>query len=102
LEAAQEAQYGNKKEVGGGKEIGIEKLKEVADKINQKLKKDPKNKTLKKAKRSLEKDFISSQEKYEEQGKIFQGRNSYSKTDHDASFMRVKEDHMLYGKLKAG
>jgi hypothetical protein len=69
LEAAEEAQYGDKdlEEVGEGKEIGTEKLKEVADKINQKLKKDPKNKTLKKAKRSLEKDFIPRQEKYEEQ-----------------------------------
>jgi IS5 family transposase len=101
LEAAEEAQYGDKdlEEVGEGKEIGTEKLKEVADKINQKLKKDPKNKTLKKAKRSLEKDFILCQEKYEEQGKTFQGSNSYSKTDNDESFMRMKEDHMLNGQL---
>ena len=27
-------------------------------------------------------------------------RNSYSKTDHDASFMRMKEDHMKNGQLK--
>ena len=27
-------------------------------------------------------------------------RNSYSKTDHDASFMRMKEDHMRNGQLK--
>jgi hypothetical protein len=27
-------------------------------------------------------------------------RNSYSKTDHDATFMRMKEDHMLNGQLK--
>ena len=25
------------------------------------------------------------------------GRNSYSKTDHDATFMRMKEDHMMNG-----
>jgi len=104
LEAAEEAQYGDKDldEVGEGKEIDSEKLKEVAEKINQKLAKDPKNKTLKKAKRSLEKDFIPRQEKYEEQEKTFQGRNSYSKTDRDATFMRMKEDHMLNGQLKAG
>jgi transposase len=29
-------------------------------------------------------------------------RNSYSKTDHDATFMRMKEDHMLNGQLKPG
>ena len=27
-------------------------------------------------------------------------RNSYSKTDHDATFMRTKEDHMRNGQLK--
>ena len=28
------------------------------------------------------------------------GRNSYSKTDLEATFMRMKEDHMLNGQLK--
>jgi len=31
-----------------------------------------------------------------------QGRNSYSKTDTDATFMRMKEDHMRNGQLKPG
>lgn len=30
------------------------------------------------------------------------GRNSYSTTDHDATFMRMKEDHMRNGQLKPG
>lgn len=30
-----------------------------------------------------------------------EGRNSYSKTDPDATFMRMKEDHMRNGQLKA-
>ena len=29
-------------------------------------------------------------------------RNSYSKTDEDATFMRMKEDHMMNGQLKPG
>lgn len=29
-------------------------------------------------------------------------RNSYSKTDYDATFMRMKEDHMENGQLKPG
>lgn len=29
-------------------------------------------------------------------------RNSYSKTDLEATFMRMKEDHMLDGQLKPG
>lgn len=39
--------------------------------------------------------------KYEEQLKIMgEGRNSYSKTDTEATFMRMKEDHMRNGQLK--
>ena len=40
-------------------------------------------------------------EKYEEQLEIMgKGRNSYSRTDPDATFMRLKEDHMRNGQLK--
>ena len=38
--------------------------------------------------------------KYEEQEKILGNRNSFSKTDHDATFMRTKDDHMKNGQLK--
>ena len=31
-----------------------------------------------------------------------EGRSSYSKTDPDATFMRMKEDHMRNGQLKPG
>jgi hypothetical protein len=33
---------------------------------------------------------------------VLAGRNSYSKTDPDATFMRMKEDHMRNGQLKPG
>ena len=40
-------------------------------------------------------------DKYEQQEKIMgHQRNSYSKTDTDATFMRLKEDHMKNGQLK--
>ena len=40
-------------------------------------------------------------EKYEEQlNTMGENRNSYSKTDPDATFMRLKEDHMRNGQLK--
>ena len=45
-------------------------------------------------------EVISKLEKYEEHLKIMGNRNSYSKTDHDATFMRMKEDHMMNGQLK--
>ena len=50
----------------------------------------------------LEKDYLPRLKKYEEQEAILAGRNSYAKTDHDATFMRMKEDHMMNGQLKAG
>lgn len=37
---------------------------------------------------------------HQNQMSIYGTRNSYSKTDHDATFMRVKEDHMRNGQLK--
>jgi hypothetical protein len=37
---------------------------------------------------------------YEEKKEILDGRGSYSKTDNDATFMRMKDDHMRNGQLK--
>ena len=45
-------------------------------------------------------EFIEKQSKYDEYNSIFNGRNSFSKTDHDATFMHMKEDHMKNGQLK--
>jgi transposase len=104
IEAAEEKEYGDKdlEEVGEGKEISAEDLQEAVDRINRLLEKEPKNKELKKTKKDLEKDYIPREKKYEQQEKLFKGRNSYSKTDNDATFMRMKEDHMRNGQLKAG
>ena len=45
-------------------------------------------------------DFIEKQTRYDDYNSIFNGRNSFSKTDHDATFMHMKEDHMKNGQLK--
>jgi transposase len=104
IEAAEEKQYGEKdlEEVGEGKEINAEKMKEIMGKINERLRKEPENKELKKAKKDMEKDYIPRMEKYEHYEETFEGRNSFSKTDTDATFMRMKEDHMRNGQLKPG
>ncbi|WP_143318646.1 IS1182 family transposase [Clostridium sp. HBUAS56017] len=47
-------------------------------------------------------DFIEKQSKYDEYNSIFNGRNSFSKTDKDATFMHMKEDHMRNSQLKPG
>lgn len=57
---------------------------------------------LKKAVRSLRKDLLPRLQKYETQQETLGDRNSYSKTDPDATFMRMKEDHMRNGQLKPG
>jgi len=41
-------------------------------------------------------------EKYNIQESQMGVRSSMSKTDPDATFMRMKDDHMLNGQLKAG
>ena len=92
-------------EVGEGKNIDVEKLKKAARKINERLRQqteEQEDKELKKAKKKLESDFIPRMEKYERHEKIFEGRNSFCKTDTDATFMRMKEDHMRNGQLKPG
>lgn len=40
--------------------------------------------------------------KYRNQKLILNDRNSYSKTDYDATFMRRKDDYMKSGQLKPG
>lgn len=52
--------------------------------------------------RSLERleDYAKRQARYETQQSIFRGRNSFSKTDPDATFMHLKDDHMRNSQLK--
>jgi len=48
------------------------------------------------------KKYRVRQIEYEEKKETFGERNSYSKTDPDATFMRMKDDHMQNGQLKPG
>ena len=52
--------------------------------------------------KKLEADCLPRQKKYEDQERKLAGRNSYSKTDVDATFMRMKDDYMKNGQLKPG
>lgn len=45
-------------------------------------------------------EVIEKQLKYDNYNSIFDGRNSFSKTDTDATFMHLKEDHMRNSQLK--
>lgn len=83
-------------------EVSPEKVKEVAAILNEKLKEQilPKEKRAKL--RQVTKEYPERLARYQEQEKILAGRGSYSKTDPDATFMRMKEDHMGNGQLKPG
>ena len=52
--------------------------------------------------KKIENDSLPRMEKYARQLDTMGDRNSFSKTDHDATFMRMKEDAMLNGQLKPG
>jgi transposase len=57
---------------------------------------------MRKIHRKIHRDQLPRLAKYEHQLSTFGDRNSYSKTDPDATFMRMKDDHMKNGQLKAG
>jgi transposase len=54
--------------------------------------------------RAMEKveEYLDRQKQYDDYNHSFGDRNSFSKTDRDATFMRMKEDHMKNGQLKPG
>lgn len=53
-----------------------------------------------KAIKTIEDKFLPKLIEYENHLEVLENRNSYSKTDTDATFMRMKEDHMRNGQLK--
>ena len=84
--------------------IDAEKIKETIEQIQQAIENDESNEGVK-AKQKLRyaaKNWPAALDKYAAQEQILDSRNSYSKTDHDATFMRMKEDHMKNGQLKPG
>ena len=87
-------EYGeeNLEELGEKSEVTAEKVKKKVEELNQRLLEKPQDKALEKAVKKLEKEHLPRLQKYEEQERVLNGRNSYSKTDPDASSLRMKED----------
>jgi transposase len=82
--------------------ITKEKVAAAIEKIEQALQdKEAVSKQVKQKLNYAKNKWPEALAKYEEQEKILDGRNSYSKTDNDATFMRMKDDHMKNGQLKA-
>ena len=80
------------------KAINSTELQEKIDELNKHL--DKLNKQQQKQVKQLEKEALPRLKNYEQQLDILGDRNSFSKTDPDATFMRMKEDHMKNGQLK--
>lgn len=83
-------------------EIDPEKVKETIEKIDEQLKDKPVSKKIKQKLSYAKKNWPDAIERYKKQEEILGQRNSYSKTDEEATFMRMKEDNMQNGQLKAG
>jgi transposase len=98
----QEQQGRDLLELGEASTITSEKLEKAVQQLEEKLQEKPKDKPLKKAVRMVRKDLLPRLRAYEHHQEVLGERNSYSKTDPDATFMRMKEDHMRNGQLKPG
>ena len=82
----------NLEELGEKSEVTAEKVRKKVDELNQRLRERPQDRPLKKAVKTLEEKHLPRLQKYEDQEQVLDGRNSYSKTDPDASSLRMKED----------
>ena len=90
----EDEEYGeeNLEELGEHSAMTAEKLKQKVAELNAQLKEWPHDQGLKKAVKKLEQEDLPRLQKYAEQERLLDGRNRYSKTDPDASSLRMKED----------
>jgi transposase len=102
LQKEEDAEYGtnNLEELEG--EITSDQVARLVDKINQKLSNGTKSKKITSDVNKLKKEYVPRLKKYEDQKDMLQKRNSCSKTDKDATFFRMKEDHLGMSQLKPG
>jgi hypothetical protein len=85
----------------GFDKIDKEKVAQTIAKIDAALQDKPVSKQVKQKLNYAKKNWPAALDKYEQQEAILgEQRKSFSKTDTDATFMRMKEDHMKNGQLK--
>ena len=75
-------------------------MRKTIDRIDKALADKPVDKKVKQKLNYAKKNWPDNLDKYDEQEKQMGNRTSISKTDPDATFMHMKEDHMLNGQLK--
>jgi len=84
------------------KEINPLAVSEAISAINEALREKEIDPKVKQKLNYAKKNWPGKLTEYETREKQLKGRNSLSKTDPDASFMRMKDDHMRNGQLKPG
>jgi transposase len=84
------------------KEMDPEKVEQAIDRINEALKGKDVDAKKKQKLNYARKNWPVKLKEYAEKERILNGRGSYAKTDPDATFMRMKDDHMGNGQLKPG
>ena len=84
------------------RQINPEAVRRTIEEINNALKDKEIEPKVRQKLNYARKNWPGKLEEYEEREKQMAGRNSLSKTDPDASFMRMKDDHMRNGQLKPG
>ncbi len=84
------------------KDIDPEQVKQTIEKIEEALKDKPVPVKVKQKIKYGKKNWPAKLKEYTEKQELLQERNSYSKTDTDATFMKMKEDHMNNSQLKPG
>jgi transposase len=80
--------------------VSAEQVSKTIERIDQALQGKEVSKEKRQKLNYAKKNWSANMERYAQQEQILGRRNSYSKTDTDATFMRMKEDHMKNGQLK--
>jgi len=83
-------------------QIDAEKVKKAIDRIDKALENKKVDKKVKQKLNYAKRKWPEVLNKYDRYEGQLGSRKSLSKTDPDATFMRMKEDHMLNGQLKPG
>jgi transposase len=81
--------------------VSAEDIEKTVEEINRKLSERGKSKVVSKEVTKLKKEIPKLKKNQQQKDKL-EGRNSCSKTDKDATFFRMKEDHLGMAQLKPG
>lgn len=101
LQKAEDAEYGTHDLEEYEGKVTQEAIEKVVAEINQKIAKWAKTKKASSEVTKLKKE-VTKLKKYQKQKDMLGGRNSCSKTDNDATFFKMKEDHHGMSQLKPG